>query len=159
MKTKIFLLALCLLFSACGSYIPKRDLPAPAPGSRVVLTNGEYVSLNKFKDKTLVLAFWQVTCSKSKRLIPKLNELAAQRQDINVVAVSVDKEENFEFFKDYINNNARNLTHAFSGNQGGDEAFLAYGGKGVPLVFIIKNDQIVTITDHYEAIEKELAKP
>lgn len=53
---------------------------------------GEYIKLSDYQKKGLVIIdFWASWCAPCKKALPKLNELDQKYDNINVLAISVDK--------------------------------------------------------------------
>lgn len=138
----LFISSLCLCFSACGGKTLTPLKPGDdAPMTRLTLIDGDYVPLSQYSGRTLVLFFWSSTCSKSGQLLLKIRDLARElgdRDDIKFITVSGDKPENIAKVKERIQDLRLNsFVHSFSGNEGSDEAFLAYHCGEMPLAYVI----------------------
>ena len=143
-------LATCfILLSSCSSGgVGKVPLGSPAPFASLTFLDGSPHTLQEFRGKHIVLAFWATWCTKSGPLIAELNEYAAKkasRSDIVFLAVSVDKSENVEKVKErIIYQKLDGFTHAFSGNAEYDDAFMAYGKSELPLIIVINPRGVVS---------------
>lgn len=143
------LLAGFLVLSACSANEHWKDLPKPAPMARFTLLEGGYVPLESYRGKVVMLAFWGAWCSASKSLVRGLNELSHETDPARVayLAVSIDKIEEKERYLGVIQSTPLDkLEHAFSGNEGYDEAFNAFSCTDVPHLFII--DELGNVVDH-----------
>lgn len=138
----ILIVCLTLFAAGCGGKALTPLKPGDeAPMTRLSLIDGDYVPLSQYSGKTLVLFFWSSTCSKSGQLLLKIRDLAhdlSGRSDIKFITISGDKPENLEKVKERIRDlKLESFAHAFSGNEGSDEAFLAYHCSEMPLVYVI----------------------
>lgn len=120
------------------------------PNTRILLLDGNYISLNNLADnKDLVVAFWAEWCAKSRKRVQALDEIAKAKRDYQFIAISLDPESHFNKLQEFIKyKNLNNLIHAFSGNEGADEAFQSFRAKlqsdaSLPQLFVIKNRKIV----------------
>ena len=160
MPIKILFLSLIILFSACASSVKTNQISKNAPTTRITLLNGEYISLNKFYDKNLVLVFWAKWCARSRKNLKILNEIAGDvrfKNKYKFIAVSLDAEKHIYDLQEYIMaNQLNNLTHSASGNQGSDEAFIAFNGGNLPHIFLIKNGKIIKDTHNAKELKEFL---
>lgn len=144
-------LTLIAMLSACSSFSPKSlgMLGKQAPFTRLTLLDGSYIPIAEYKDqgKTLILAFWDTTCPFSRGEISELNEYATQaraRKDVAFVVVSVDNLERESRVQEMAQSDEYNaLTHAFSGNEVYDEAFMAFDYEIVPVIVVIGPDGVI----------------
>ncbi len=112
----------------------------PAPETRFTLLEGEYVPLKKYRGKTVVVVFWAQWCHSSGPSIARLQEFAKKlgRSDVVFLAASLDEVKDVGKLKERIvYQRLDNFQHAFSGNAGSDEAFIAFEGSKLPYLFII----------------------
>ena len=148
---KIFLsviLLLSLLSTGCSSLSPQTEalIGKPAPFTRLSLLDDEYVSLNRYRGKTLILIFWASWCSHSKSLMEDLNDYIHEHPNhrAEIIAVSVDKMDNLTKLRNMIYLQGYDkIKHAFSGNGTHDEAFLSFRLVSVPTVIVISPKGIV----------------
>ncbi len=114
-----------------------------APETRLTLLDGSYVPLAGYRGKTVILAFWATWCHTADPAIKRLNELAKkyQPESLTIIAVNLDATDNFEKVRDrVVYQKLSNLEHAFSGNEGQDEAFVAFRGDDLPY-FVVMDQQ------------------
>lgn len=151
---------ICL--TGCGASsvsVGKQFINGPAPYTKVTTLDGDLISLDEFKGKEVVLAFWATWCHRSTPVMEKLNEYAKRlkgRNDVVFLAVSVDKAEKLS----KVNERAEYLTgfrHAFSGNEAYDEAWQAFRGTDLPYVIVIdKTGRVVDVGDTEEVVLKNV---
>lgn len=134
---------ICLLLIACsGNIKATRELVGKlVPSTKFTLLDGSYLTTQELRGKTAVITFWATWCNNSRRAIMKVNSLAKGlkgRTDMVFVAVSLDKNEKFQTLKDRIYyDNLDAFVHAFSGNEGDDEAYLSCRGENLPYFVVI----------------------
>lgn len=141
MKARFACIFLTVCVMACSSGDYAFDVNRAAPFTRFQLLNGEYVPLVAFEKKIVAILFWGSWCRHSRKALPAFAEIAhevAGNGDIQFLAVSVDGESDADEVLALTRELPKgNLQHAFSGNEGQDEAFIAFQGKSVPLLFVI----------------------
>lgn len=95
-----------ILVSSCVAFAQKNK--AVAENFSAASMNGQTVELNSLKGKIVVISFWTTRCPICNAEIPKLNRLAAQYKDKNVVflGLTTDNEEKVE---NYIKKNPFNF--------------------------------------------------
>jgi thiol-disulfide isomerase/thioredoxin len=54
------------------------------------LKSGEYISLQDYRGKIVILDFWATWCSPCKESLPELQRLATENQSLSVLAVNID---------------------------------------------------------------------
>ena len=155
----IVCLVAALLLSGCASKGTSmlEQGPRAAPYTRLTLIDGRYVPLQEFAERPLVLMFWSTTCSASRSEIRRLDALAAKHGNrIHVVAVSLDRD--LRSLEDAIRSfGLVHLTHAFSGNEAADEAYLAFQQRDIPQLFLVGTDGILYAhTQTVRALEERL---
>jgi hypothetical protein len=136
----ILTIGLLIVFSACSSSEYGGVIPRKAPSARFLLLDGSYIPLEAYSGRVVILSFWGVFCSSSKAKLERLNEMASRvnPQKVVFLAASVDKlDDEAELFSYIKEEPIDNVIHAFSGNEGKDEAFVAFEGEDVPQIFII----------------------
>jgi thiol-disulfide isomerase/thioredoxin len=137
------------VFSGCSPVSPaaKSLVGNPAPNVRFTLLDGTPVPLDIAAGKTAAILFWTTWCGHSRGTIEDLEKLAKRylgRKDIVFFAVSLDKFEDIEAVKARIQSQGlSDVTHAFSGNDIQDEAFLGFKGDSVPYVAVLDARGIV----------------
>jgi thiol-disulfide isomerase/thioredoxin len=122
-----------------------------APEARLMYLDGSEIPLSAQRGKYTAIIFWATWCSHSKTAIVQYEELArryAKRKDVEFLAVSVDKNEDFGTLKDRIKyQDLRTMTHIFSGNDSQDDAFVNLQGESIPYFVFIDKEGIVRLVD------------
>lgn len=138
------LVSLAVLVSLCGcaaSESAKDYIGKPAPATRVQMLSGEYLPLDEYRGKTVVLTFWATWCAHSSQTLGKIGELTKRyenRPDVVFLNVSVDKAEDIEKVRTRLTDPGLSTTkNAFSGNAELDEAFMSFRCHDLPRVFVI----------------------
>jgi len=123
-----------------------------APEARLMFFNGSEVPLSSYRGKNVCIVFWATWCTYSRSLIERYEDLArhyGRRGDMEFIAVSIDKNEDFEVLKGRIQEqNLKSMTHIFSGNDSYDDAFVNLKGKNIPYVVFIDRNGVVRLADH-----------
>lgn len=133
-------LALCI--TACagstnfGDFVGKET-----PFARFAMLDGGYESTETLRGKTVILIFWATTCTASRSVVERINEIAvknSKRKDVVFLAISIDKADDVEKLNERIKfGKLTGLKHVFSGNDVYDEAFMAFQLDSLPAVFVI----------------------
>ena len=137
------LMVVCCAFltAACAVRTQNKELTGKhVPWTRFTMLDGEYRAMQEFQGRQTVVVFWASWCHKSYRMLRKLNAFAgrAASRDAVFLAVNLDKAEKIEDVKERIAaNHLDTLSHAFSGNDVADEAFIALQGDNLPYVVVI----------------------
>jgi thiol-disulfide isomerase/thioredoxin len=145
-----------LVVATCGcsamSDKGKEMIGNEAPEARLMFFNGSEVPLSSYRGKNVCIVFWATWCTYSRSLIERYEDLArhyGRRSDMEFIAVSIDKNEDFEVLKARIQEqNLKSMTHIFSGNDSYDDAFVNLKGKNIPYVVFIDRNGVVRLTDH-----------
>lgn len=123
-----------------------------APESRLMFFDGSEVPLSAYRGKSVAILFWATWCTYSRGMIERYESLArqySQRTDLEFIAVSVDKNEDFGVLKDRIKEqDLKTLTHIFSGNDALDDAFVNLNGRKIPYAVFIDSTGIIRLADH-----------
>ena len=138
-------ISISILLIGCSA-TSKLNPGTPAPYTKLQrLDDSSYILLENLRGKMVGLLFWESTCSASKSMLSSLNEHARKlhnRSDLAFIAVSSDTNE--EDLRNLIHvRNYNAVTHAYSGNGGYDEAFLAFRVDSVPQGFIIDRNGVI----------------
>lgn len=153
-----FLLA-CILSITAASSIgcsplgskAKEMVGTQAPESRLMFFDGSEVPLSSYQGKNVVVLFWATWCTFSRSVIERYEALARQYShngDLEFIAVSVDKNEDFGALKDRIKEqDLKTMTHIFSGNDALDDAFVNLNGKHIPYVVFIDTTGTIRSVD------------
>lgn len=127
--------------SCAGSMSGKELVGTTVPATRVQMMSGEYVPLDEYRGKTVVVTFWATWCSRSNQTLSKIGDLAQQyrsRPNLVFLNVSVDKAENLERVETRLRDPRLSETqNAFSGNAEMDEAFMSFRCNELPKIFIV----------------------
>lgn len=122
-----------------------------APESRLMFFDGSEVPLSSYQGKNVVVLFWATWCTFSRGVIERYEALArqySQNSDLEFIAVSVDKNEDFGALKDRIKEqDLKTMTHIFSGNDALDDAFVNLNGKHIPYVVFIDTTGTIRLVD------------
>ncbi len=112
-----------------------------APLTRFQLVDGDFIPLEQYRGKTVVLTFWATWCSKSNQLLSQLGELSAKlapQGQVVFLNASVDNSDNLEKVQTRLRDPALASTvNAFSGNAEYDEAFMSFRCNDLPNIFVI----------------------
>jgi thiol-disulfide isomerase/thioredoxin len=113
--------------------------------------DGSEVPLSSYQGKNVVVLFWATWCTFSRSVIERYEALARQyvhNGDLEFIAVSVDKNEDFGALKDRIKEqDLKTMTHIFSGNDALDDAFVNLNGKHIPYVVFIDTTGTIRSVD------------
>ncbi len=160
MKISISLF-LILIFS-CAVFAQQNRVKSLAENFNAVATNGKSFELNSLKGKVVVLTFWSTKCAICHAEIPKLNKLAENYKDKDVVFLGLTMN-NEATVKAYTKKNPFNfnlLPDSFG-------VVLKYADKdgegniamGFPAHFLInQNGEIELKTSGFDKTEKLDAK-
>lgn len=130
--------------------------------SWVINSGKEQISYSDFKGKWLLIDFWSTGCKPCIKDFPKLAKFyKAHKDDINVIAVSVDK--TFEVYQKSAHRYKIELPHYFGGFTYANAIFnlnitTAESEKG-GLKFYTITPQYVLINPEGKIIDKDLPKP
>jgi thiol-disulfide isomerase/thioredoxin len=122
-----------------------------APESRLMFFDGSEVPLSSYQGKNVAVLFWATWCTFSREVIERYESLArqySQTRDIEFIAVSIDKNEDFGTLKDRVKEqDLKTMTHIFSGNDALDDAFVNLNGKHIPYVVFIDTTGTIRLVD------------
>lgn len=127
----------------------------PAPETRFTLLAGDYVPLKAYRGKTVVVAFWAQWCTSSGPAIARLQKFSDEmdRSDVVFLAASLDEVKDVGKLKDRIVfQDLDDLEHAFSGNAGSDEAFIAFEGQRLPYFIVIDPTGVIRAAGNSDSI-------
>lgn len=135
----------------------------PAPESRLMYLDGSEIPLSAQRGKYTAIVFWATWCAHSKTAIVQYEELArryAKRKDIEFLAVSIDKNEDFGTLKDRIKyQDLRTVTHIFSGNDTQDDAFVNLQGDSIPYFVFLDKEGVVRLAEgEFEPLEQYVSQ-
>jgi peroxiredoxin len=130
----------------------------PAPETRFTLLEGDYVPLKRYRGKTTVLIFWAQWCHSSGPTMKRLQEFSEkmQRSDVVFLAASLDEVKDVGKLRERIvYQDLDNFQHAFSGNAGSDEAFIAFEGGRLPYIVVIDPKGVVVAAGNSDSVVYE----
>jgi thiol-disulfide isomerase/thioredoxin len=145
---------LVVVMSGCSAMDAKGKemIGNEAPEARLMFFDGSEVPLSSYRGKNVTIVFWATWCTYSRSLIERYEEIArrySRRADMEFIAVSIDKNEDFEVLKSRIEEQGlKSMTHIFSGNDSYDDAFVNLNGKNIPYVVFIDRNGVVRLADH-----------
>jgi len=120
-------------------------LPRPAPAFTVESLKGEDVSLQDFKNKTVLIDFWATWCKPCLNTMPQLQQLYQSYADkgLVVLGVSVDEDEvRIKKIKKWINK--MGISYPVFSDSKEAPAWHTFNVKAIPALFLIDKDgQIV----------------
>jgi peroxiredoxin len=120
----------------------------PAPFTHFIMLDGSTLTLEELRGKNVVVAFWATSCTFSGAMMDRLNDYIQthkQEKNLEVIAVSVDKSENFPKVKERLDAGGMNaMRHSFSGNDVQDEAYMAFDVGSLPSFYVINPQGVVT---------------
>ena len=149
-----FLVIVFVAMSGCSAMDAKGKemIGSEAPDARLMFFDGSEVPLSAYRGKNVCIVFWATWCTYSRSLIERYEALArrySRRADMEFIAVSIDKNEDFDVLKDRIREQRlKSMTHVFSGNDSYDDAFVNLKGKNIPYVVFIDRNGVVRLADH-----------
>ena len=149
-----FLAILIVVLSGCSGMDAKGKemIGNEAPEARLMFFDGSEVPLSSYRGKNVCIVFWATWCTYSRSLIERYETLArrySRRADMEFIAVSIDKNEDFEVLKGRIQEQGlKSMTHIFSGNDSYDDAFVNLKGRNIPYVVFIDRNGVVRLADH-----------
>jgi len=121
------------------------------------LKSGEYISLQDYRGKIVILDFWATWCAPCKESLPELERLATENQLLSVLAINIDdkKDNALQFLKKYD----LQLTALFDENK---EVVGMYEIPAMPSAIIIDQEGYIRHLhlgynkNHLENIQKEI---
>lgn len=149
-----FLVMLTLTLAGCSALDAKGKemIGNESPEARLMFFDGSEVPLSSYRGKNVCIVFWATWCTYSRSLIERYEQLArrySKRADMEFIAMSIDKNEDFEVLKNRIEEQElKSMTHIFSGNDSYDDAFVNLKGKNIPYVVFIDRNGVVRLAEH-----------
>lgn len=152
------------LMAGCSASSGSKLIGQPAPETRITLLDGDQVALNQYigHGSPVVVAFWATTCMYSPRAVEKLDHLAAtlKPRGVQFIAISIDKEKAADDVRNMIKyRDMKNFTHAFSGNDVHDEAYISFDGGELPYILVIDGTGKVVAAGDKASVVEEYFKP
>jgi peroxiredoxin/YHS domain-containing protein len=126
------------------AYLPP-VLPRPAPAFTVESLKGEDVSLQDFKNKTVLIDFWATWCKPCLKTMPQLQQLYQSYADkgLVVLGISVDEDEDrIKKIKKWIDK--MGISYPVFSDAKEAPAWHTFNVKAIPALFLVNKDgQIV----------------
>lgn len=145
MKTLILFLLLSLAASTTHAVTAKQMLGQPAPDFVLPSLSGDFLSLDEWRGKVLVINFWASWCTPCRKEIPMFNRLQKDYQgDVQFVAIAID---HLEAVKEFMKKTPIEYPVVF-GVRSTTQLVQAYGNSSGVLpytVFVDRKGRIQTI--------------
>jgi peroxiredoxin len=110
-----------------------------APDFELKNIDGKIVKLSDYRGKTVIINFWAAWCKYCNQIMPGLNVLNDEnKQNNNLVILSINEKEDFQVVKDYISQN--NINYNILLDTDGSTANLFGGINGYTTTIIINSD-------------------
>lgn len=156
-KSAIFLIVVLLISAAAFAFnsAPKTDKAADFSLKDL---SGKTVSLNSYKGKVVLLAFFQTTCPSCRHEMPQLESLYKKYKSKNFDVLVVSIREGANIVRPFVRNNKLSFTVLL--DEKGDVA-TAYNIKFIPRIFILDRSGNIEFSSHYvpkEDLEKGIKK-
>jgi len=152
-KIELFLKLLLLVFLAGCSGRPGTKIEGQAfPYTKFTMLNASTRILKEWEGQPVVIMFWSLKCPVCERAILRLDEEVrplAKHSDIIFIAANLDSVEELASVEQKTKNPEwRWFYHAFSGNEGLDEAFVTFKGSGTPFFVLVDRAGYVKKTSY-----------
>jgi thiol-disulfide isomerase/thioredoxin len=149
-------------FNQCGMEAPSLVVPD---------TTGNYVGINQFDNKYLVLYFWSSTCGHCKKTTPVLDSVyknLKKNHDVEIFTVCIDDKKKEKTFKDYLKEHDYSWILGW-GDKNYNDFRTKYNVFSTPTVYLLDRDKkiigkdlnpemlerIITNLDKEDKTEKE----
>jgi peroxiredoxin len=158
MKKSAILLLFILVLSAAASAFS--NVPTPNKSKEFALKDmsGNAVSLNSYKGKVVLLAFFQTECPPCQEEIPQLEPIYQKYRSKNFDVIAVSMKENANIVRLFAGKN--NLSfHVLLDEEGSVAA--AYNVRFIPRIFILDRTGKIVFNSYYisaEDLEKEIIR-
>lgn len=122
-------------------------------------TDGKELSLERFKDKVVLVDFWATWCPPCRAEVPNLVKAYEQYSSKGFEIIGISFDESREKFDEYIKENKMPWPQYFDGKGWQNEVGPTYGIQSIPAMYLLGKDGKVVSTDlRGEKLEEELAK-
>jgi len=131
-----------------GAMYTKKGFKAPALITKDISHTA--INLSHYKGKYVLLTFWASWCVPCLQEMPAIKKIhdSYSTDKLKVISVSIDLD-SVAFAKAMVKNKM-NWTNILDWKR---EIFKAYGGDGVPAVFLINKEGIIVYSDNEEPFE------
>ncbi len=122
-------------------------------------TDGQVISLDRFKGKVLLVDFWATWCPPCRAEVPELVKTykAFKDKGFEILGISFDQDK--EAFEKYIKENEMPWPQYFDGKGWENEVGPTYGIQSIPAMYLIDGEGKVISTDLRSGkLEEELKK-
>ncbi|NMC64367.1 MAG: redoxin domain-containing protein [SAR324 cluster bacterium] len=163
LKIKLFLtLLLLFLIAGCSSRSGTKIEGQAFPYTKFTMLNASTRILKEWEGQPVVIMFWSLKCPVCERAISRLNEEVrplVKHSDIIFIAVNLDSVEELSLVEQRTKNPEwKWFYHAFSGNEGLDEAFVTFKGSGTPFFVLVDRAGYVKKTGYSVSIVRDFAE-
>lgn len=130
----------------------------PSPTFNLENHKGGTTSLESLKGKYVYIDVWATWCGPCKREIPFLKEIEEEYHGKNIefVSISIDKPEDHDKWKKFVDNGQLGGTQLFAENAWKSEFTQAYGINSIPRFILIGPDGNVVDADAYRPSDPAL---
>lgn len=125
----------------------------PAPDFTAYTTEGEEVSLSDLKGKNVYIDFWATWCGPCLAEIPALKEMERKyaSENMQFVSVSLDKEEDWEKWRKFVESKELSGIQIMSRGVGSSEITSQYNISSIP--------RFIMINDYGAIVDAEAPRP
>ncbi len=122
---------------------PKLVGEAFARGFKVKSTEGEDLSLDKFKGKVVLLDFWAVWCGPCRVEMPEVRKLWKKYSGDQFVIIGVNLDSNRAAFEAYVKQEGLTWPQYYDGLHWGNKLARLYGVTAIPHTVLIDREGII----------------
>ncbi len=134
-----------------------KDFPAFPAGKKT--TDGKDLSMERFKNKVLLVDFWATWCPPCRAEVPELVKVYKAYKDkgFEIVGISFDQDKNA--FESYVKENDMPWPQYFDGKGWENEVGPTYGIQSIPAMYLVDGSGKIISTDLRNGkLEEELKK-
>jgi tetratricopeptide (TPR) repeat protein len=114
-----------------------------APSFKVKSTEGEELSLQKFKGKVVLLDFWAAWCGPCRIEMPEVKKIWKKYSSDQFVLVGVNLDSNRAAFEAYVKQESLSWPQYYDGLGWGNTIARLYGVTAIPHTILIDRDGII----------------
>lgn len=119
---------------------PERAAENFAPNFSMVTSDGEYLSLDDFNGKVILLDFWGTWCPPCRNAIPYLSRLNRKYARNAFVLISIDVHDAEDVWREYINGNNMNWVHVRDADNKIQQIFQV---NAFPTYILVDNEGVI----------------